>query len=123
MNAEAYRKILARHLSDALFESYYDVFADRMARPAVGGFYNGREAVAHYFVKKYGWTLEYCRSLKARDLETLLLGELDFLKIPADLQAVSDEAFEMIERFECPALEKSEHHPAHAASSRGSRKK
>jgi hypothetical protein len=101
MDTEAYRKTVERRLYDALFESQYDVWVSTLyAKHLPGhGYCYPEDAVAHFFVKKFGWTLEYCRTLKPRDIQTLLVDKVDFQKIPADLQEVFDEAFDAIELF------------------------
>ena len=99
MNTETYRKIVAERLYDALSESQYDIWVASLPYPKDRYYERTEDAVAHYFVKKFGWTLDYCRTLKPRDIRTLLIAEVDFQKIPADLQTVFDEAFDAIELF------------------------
>jgi hypothetical protein len=115
--------MVAGYLFDALSESNYHVWAASLPYPRGQYYRNAQEAVAHFLVKKYGWTLDYCRSLKPGDIETLLLGEVDFQEIPADLQKVFDEAFEMIELFQCPARERAEFQAMRDAEKRERRKK
>ena len=99
MDANTFRAIISERLFDALFESNYEIWVESLPEKVSQPYRTKREKVAHYFVKKYGWSLEYCRALTFRDIETLLVGEVDFQKIPASLQRVADEAFDAIEFF------------------------
>jgi hypothetical protein len=123
MNAQTYRKIVLDRLQDALRETFYDVFAARLEKRYKLDFLTGREAVAHYLVKKHGWTLDYCRSLKLDDLQTLLFGEVDFLHLPKELQEIYDEISDMLERFELPDGDAPEWPPKRGSFLRGVRKK
>jgi hypothetical protein len=106
MKKEDYRYIISRYLEEAMQETLLVIFGDQLSRHYRWKNVDGKEAVALYLSKKFGWTIEYSRTLKYSDVLTASSGEFDPLVIPKHLQTVFDEASVWIEQFGLPDKEK-----------------
>ena len=81
--------LLRCRLYEAVFAWDLDMFAELLKeekgwKAEESGRKAGREALVIYLVQKYGWTIEYCRSLSDPDLRLALVDELKAWKMPEE---------------------------------------
>jgi hypothetical protein len=90
MNKRSAAYALHARIFEAIFSWELDIYADALGEKKEWdtkkcGREHGREPLVIFLVQKYGWTVDYCRSLNDDDLRLALADELKSWKIPKSL--------------------------------------
>ena len=98
MDKERAKSRLQINVMNAIQAWYLDIFDEELNRKNKWGFSKAREAIVFHLVKKFGWTIDYCRALKDDDLYLVLREEMRGWKISGEVEKIRGELDSFLRR-------------------------